>query len=127
MNTQEKDSLVALLKNNIGIINETVKNELGVNTKFEIIANPSLRYKDEWFVYLEEKNNEETTRQMTATPLLAQMFKDAYLRIRQSLFNGFITFEVEINYLHNFNGGTNGCSIMKFAINLDTKDVRVIK
>lgn len=125
MNTQEKDSLVALLKNNIGIINEIVKNELGVNTEFEI--NPEQRWNGKWIVCIEEKNHEETKRQMTATPLLAQLFSDAYLYIHPFLFNEVLGFEVNINYDHNFNSGSNGCSLMRFSINLDTNTVEVIK
>lgn len=125
MNTTTKDSLVALLQNNLNTINETVKNELGVNTEFEI--NPEQRWNGEWIVRMEEKNHEETKRQMTATPLLAQLFSDAYLYIRPFLFNEVLGFEVNINYDHNFNSGSNGCSLMRFSINLDTNELEVIK
>jgi len=127
MDSKKKDELVEVLNGYLETINSTVEKELGVKTEFEIVAEESRYARNDWFVSLKEKNNEETTRQLTSTPLLAQLFKKASLWMSLYMKDNWLCFNVRILYDHNYCGGSNGHRLMYFYIDMFTDEVIVEK
>lgn len=65
--------------------------------------------------------------QMTATPLLRQLFRMAWLRIRVWDAKEEVVFGISLDYNHNYGGGSNGNDIMAIGIIKETGEVTVRK
>lgn len=102
-------------------VNDKISKELGVNANFKV--KESNRW-NEHQVYLEEDGT-DTTSQLTATPLLRRMFKDAelYVRVGYSELENVIWFSVHISYNHK-RGGSNGLELMDLAYDNDNNEVK---
>ncbi len=106
------------------LIKSVIKKELGVDTIFKVnILKPS--HTSEQFVRLIETGN-DTTRQMTATPLLSALFSKAHLEISADYDkeNHSAFFTVNVQYDHNYRAGSNGHDLMGFSIDFDTNEYR---
>ena len=122
MKKENAEVFVQWVQKNLGRINEVIKENLGVETEFLVsVARPS--HTTEVFVKLVE-GGRDTTRQLTATPLLAQLFKRGSLYIPcgydSESKEGW--FSVKIAYDHNYNAGSNGHDLMDFYVNLETDE-----
>lgn len=102
-------------------VNDKVSKELGVKVNFNV--EESNRW-NEYQVYLKEDGT-DTTSQLTASPLLRSMFKDAelYVRVGYSEIENAIWFSVYISYNHR-NGGFNGLELMNIAYDSDNNEVK---
>ena len=69
----------------------------------------------------------DVNRQMTNTPLLRQLFKEAWLRLDVWDSVAEVVFGIGIVYSHNYNGGSNGHDLMAVGIKKETGEVRVRK
>ena len=65
--------------------------------------------------------------QMTNTPLLRQLFKEAWLRIDVYYAVTDVVFGISMSYKHNYNGGCNGHDLMAVGIVKETEEVIVKK
>lgn len=63
--------------------------------------------------------------QMTATPLLRQLFRMAWLRIQVWDAKEEVVFGISLDYHHNYGGGSNGHDIMAIGVRKDDGCVRV--
>ena len=119
-------TFVEKLNANMELFSRILQENLGISGNL-FITTCDNRAHTETNVFIEE--DEDTTRQLTATPLLRQMFKKAGLGIRcfynEKKDTG--TFMVNIYYDHNFGGGSNGTSIMQFEIEFTSQKTRVFK
>ena len=100
-------------------IERVVKENLGVDAKFEIKVLTPI-HTIEQFVILIEKGD-ATKRQMTATPLLQHLFKDARLRI-DCWYNEekkIGEFCIDVRYTHP-DGGENGHMLYGLYIDFAT-------
>lgn len=106
-----------------GKVEGALKEHLGVDTslKFEIKDTRCGYYVigvDTW---------NDVHLQMTATPLLSQLFKSAYLRIQVWDAENEIVFGVSVDYQHNYGGGSNGHDLMAIGVSKETGEVIVKK
>lgn len=122
---ESEKKFIEAIKANMGTVSKVLREHLGITGEPFMTVRKN-RY-GEVYVYIEE--DEETTRQLTATPLLRQMFKKAGLCIRCWGDGGDteILFAVNVYYDHYYSAGSNGVELMKFSINLATGEVRVRK
>jgi hypothetical protein len=65
--------------------------------------------------------------QMTATPLLRQLFERAWLEITVGDDFDVIAFRVSVRYDHQFDQGSNGRDLMVVFFNKKTGEVTIIK
>ncbi len=114
MNKETANNLIEKLNVNMGTISNILRENLGIDGKPFITT--SERRNGEVYVCIEE--DEDTTRQLTATPLLRQMFKKAGLCIRcwYDEQSDTCSFLVHVYYDHAFNCGSNGVELMRFSI-----------
>ena len=114
MNKETANNLVEKLNANMGTISNILRENLGIDGKPFIKT--SERTNGEVYVYIEE--DADTTRHLTATPLLRQMFKKAGLCIRcwYDEQRDTCSFLVNVYYDHAYNGGSNGVELMRFYI-----------
>ena len=109
----------------IPTIEQVVKENLGVDAKFEVkVLKPS--HTTEQFVNLEEVGD-ATKKQMTATPLLKHLFVDATLEINCYFYEKLNTgsFGVDVRYKHP--SGQNGYELLVFAIDFSNGDYKIFK
>lgn len=104
-------------------VEKTLKEHLGVDTclEFEIKQNGLRCY------ILGRDTSSDVYEQMTATPLLRQLFKMAYLRIQVWDIENDVVFSVAIDYDHNYMGGSNGHDLMTVGVSKETGEVTVRK
>ena len=116
-----KQVVEKLNKGLLQIVNDKISKELGVKANFNITE--SNRW-NEYQVYLKE-DGIDTTSQLTATPLLRSMFKDAelYVRVGYSEVENVIWFSVYISYNHK-SGGSNGLELLNLAYDNDNNEVK---
>ena len=104
-------------------VEKALKEHLGVDTclEFEVKQN-GLR------CYITGRDSlSDVYEQMTATPLLRQLFEMACLSIQVWDVDNEVVFSVAIDYQHNFRGGSNGHDLMIVGINKETGKVTVRK
>ena len=102
-------------------VNQAVSEKLGAEIKFEIKIHEM--YND--FTITLEERGEEITKQLTATPLLKSMFKNANLW-SQAWFNennGEASFSIHIAYDHT-RGGSNGLTLLDLLFNKNNEEFR---
>lgn len=101
-----------------GILENLVWHTLGVSVDFEVQA--SYHSWTGHYVKLVDRLG-DATAQLTSTPLLRQMFKDA--KISSSVGYDEETheyqFRVRIDYEHSYEKGRNGLGLMSLTINRD--------
>lgn len=104
-------------------VEKAIKDTLGVDTclEFEVKQN-GLRS------YITGRDAlSDVYQQMTATPLLRQLFKMAWLRIQVWNVDTEMVFDIAVEYEHNFNGGSNGHALMVVGVNKETGEVTIRK
>lgn len=104
-------------------VEKAVKETLGVDTclEFEVRQN-GLR------CYIVGRDAlSDVYEQMTATPLLRQLFNMAWLSIQVWDVDTDVVFGIAIDYQHNFNGGSNGHDLMVVGVNKETGEVTIRK
>ena len=104
-------------------LEKAIKETLGVDTSLEFeVRQNGLR------CYVVGRDAlSDVYEQMTATPLLRQLFKMAWLKIQVWDVDTEMVFDIAIDYEHNFNGGSNGHSLMVVGINKETGEVTIRK
>ena len=117
MKEEVKNSMVEKLNNGLlDTVKEVISDQLGVETSLEV----EYAYYPfgEYFLNLVEKGD-ETSKQLTATPLLAHLFSKASLNISVEYDEktDMATFSVAVKYDHN-DGGSNAHGLMRFAVDL---------
>lgn len=103
-------------------VEKAIKETLGVDTclEFEI-----REYVD---CYINGRDAlADVYQQMTATPLLRQLFRMAWLRIQVWDVDTEVVFDIAVEYEHNFNGGSNGHALMVVGVNKETGEVTIRK
>lgn len=125
MNKETASKLIEKLNNHMNTISDILRENLGIVGKPYITTSKSRL--GELHVYIEE--DEDTTRQLTASPLLRQMFKKAGLGIRcwYDEQSDVCSFTVNVYYDHAYNGGSNGIELMRFDISFEKGVVFVKK
>lgn len=121
------DIFCPLAEKNIETINEIVRENLGVDVHFRLdVKKPS--HTTEVYPCLVEDGS-DTTRQLTATPLLRQIFADGNISVScyYTKEENLGVFDVKIRYNHSFSSGSNGVDLMRFDMNMDTGKYRVFK
>lgn len=105
-------------------VEKAIKETLGVDTclEFEIKDARSCG----WYITGRDCLS-DTYEQMTATPLLRQLFKMVYLRLNAWDAGKEVVFNVAIDYDHNYMGGSNGRDLMMVGINKETGEVTIRK
>lgn len=64
-----------------------------------------------------EISNPDVSSQMIVTPILRQLFKSATLEVRvYPCAEEGVMFQIAVQYAHNYDGGSNGHSLMAIAI-----------
>jgi len=104
-------------------VEKAIKDTLGVDTclEFEVRQN-GLR------CYIVGRDAlSDVYEQMTATPLLRQLFRMAWLRIYVWDVDTEMVFDIAVEYEHNFNGGSNGHALMVVGVNKETGEVTIRK
>lgn len=104
-------------------VEKAIKDTLGVDTclEFEVKQN-GLRS------YITGRDAlSDVYEQMTATPLLRQLFRMAWLRIQVWDVDTEIVFDIAVEYEHNFNRGSNGRDLMVVGVNKETGEVTIRK
>ena len=102
-------------------VEKAIKDTLGVDTclEFEVRQN-GLR------CYIVGRDAlSDVYEQMTATPLLRQLFRMAWLRIYVWDVDTEMVFDIAVEYEHNFNGGSNGHALMVVGVNKETGEVTI--
>lgn len=120
MKKEHVDSVIRDIKRNMPTIERIIKENLGVETKFDVeVLSPS--HTTEQYVKLVEKGD-VIKKQMTATPLLGHIFRNAL--IKMDVFYEYeeseIAFCVHVYYEHSFGGGRNGVEMMRFGASMKT-------
>ena len=116
---------IEAVKANLDVVSKVLSEQLGITGKPFITVK---KYRSgEEYVSIEE--DEETTRQLTSTPLLRQMFKKAglYIRCWGNDDDPEIVFGVNVYYDHYYSAGSNGVELMVFSINTETGKVKIRK
>ena len=116
---------IEAVKANLDVVSKVLSEQLGITGKPFITVK---KYRSgEEDVSIEE--DEETTRQLTSTPLLRQMFKKAglYIRCWGNDDDPEIRFSVNVYYDHYYSAGRNGVELMFFSINTETGEVKIRK
>ena len=118
MKRELAEQTLAIVENHKVEVENIIKEHLGVQTalRFELI-------RGQYIIGVDALS--DTYEQMTATPLLRQLFKMAELRVdvyRDDVDPDWIHFRVGVSYNHNFGGGSNGHDLMAFALNLAGKN-----
>ena len=116
---------IEAVKANLDVVSKVLSEQLGITGKPFMTVK---KYRSgEEYVSIEE--DEETTRQLTSTPLLRQMFKKAglYIRCWGSDDDPEIVFGVNVNYDHYYSAGSNGVELMMFSLNTETGEVKIKK
>ena len=105
-------------------VEKAIKETLGVDTclEFEIKDARSCG----WYISGRDCLS-DTYEQMTATPILRQLFKMAYLRLNVWDIVTEMVFDIAVEYEHNFNGGSNGHALMVVGVNKETGEVTIRK
>lgn len=104
-------------------VEKALKEHLGIDTRLEFEVKESVCS----FHVLGRDALSDVYEQMTATPLLRQLFKMAWLRIQVWDMETEVVFMISLDYQHNFMGGSNGHDLMKLGINKETGKVIVRK
>lgn len=124
MKREQAESTVAYIYSECKTkLEKAIKEHLGVDTclEFEVKQN-GLR------CYITGRDAlSDVYEQMTATPLLRQLFEMAWLSIQVWDFDNEVTFGIAIDYQHNFRGGSNGHDLMIVGVRKDTGEVIVKK
>ena len=104
-------------------VEKAIKETLGVDTclEFEVRQNGLSCY------VVGRDALSDVYEQMTATPLLRQLFKMAWLNIQVWDVDTDVVFSISIDYQHNFNGGSNGHDLMVVGVNKETGEVTIRK
>ena len=121
MKEEIKNSLVEKLNNGLlDIVKQVINSNLGIATSFEVKTTYSNW--SEWNISIVE-NGEETTKQLTASPLLAHLFAKGQIEIKVGYNEkkDAAIFSVAIAYDHH--DGSNGHDLMRFDVSL--KDNRI--
>lgn len=127
MEKETKNQIVEMLNNGLlQKIEDTFNQELSMNCKFKI--DDGYNTWNGYYMWLEETTS-SAKEQLTATPLLRQMFDNAkiYGKVGYDAERSTIIFAWSIDYHHNFDSGSNGTSIMRFAYHTDTKELLIRK
>jgi hypothetical protein len=117
MKEEVKNSMVEKLNNGLlDTVKEVISDQLGVETSLEVEC--AYYQFGECFLYLVERGN-ETSKQLTATPLLSHLFLMAslFISVEYDEKTDMATFSVSIKYDHN-DGGSNSHGLMRFAVDL---------
>lgn len=117
MKEEVKNSMVEKLNNGLlDTVKEVISDQLGVETSLEVEC--AYYQFGECFLYLVERGN-ETSKQLTATPLLSHLFLMAslFISVEYDEKTDMATFSVAIKYDHN-DGGSNAHGLMRFAVDL---------
>ena len=103
-------------------VEKAIKETLGVDTCLEF------EVKEYGNFYIMGRDAlADVYQQMTATPLLRQLFRMAWLRIQVWDVDTEMVFDIAVEYEHNFNGGSNGHALMVVGINKETGEVTIRK
>ena len=104
-------------------VEKAIKETLGVDTclEFEVRQNGLRCY------VVGRDALSDVYEQMTATPLMRQLFKMAWLNIQVWDVDTDVVFSISIDYQHNFNGGSNGHDLMVVGVNKETGEVTIRK
>ena len=123
MNENCKNKIVSRLENGLlGEVKNLIALHLGVEVEFKVVVN---YYPwSGWSIHLNEVG-ETTTKMLTSTPLLAQLFKQSKLEVQVGYNEEYneAWFRVMIGYDHNFGHGSNGHELMVIIINPYTCEV----
>ena len=114
MKRELAEQTLAIVESHKVEVENIIKEHLGVQTnlRFELL-------RGQYIIGVDALS--DTYEQMTATPLLRQLFKMAELRIdvfRDENDPDWICFAVGISYQHNYRGGSNGHDLMGIHLNL---------
>lgn len=106
-------------------IEYTLLVHLGVKTYIEAEAKQGY---NSWYIVVKDRND-DVLKKMTGNKILRQLFETANLYMDAYYFEEEqeINFDVQINYDHNYGGGSNGHRLMSFSIMLDTNKVIIRK
>lgn len=126
MNENSKNIIVE--KMNGGMLAEVknlISRHLGIEVDLEVEVTSNW---SGWSVRLIEVGD-ASTKVVTSTPLLAQLFKQSKLEIQVGYKEECTDawFRVMIYYDHNFGHGSNGHDLMTFCMDINTCDVTDIK
>ena len=125
MKEEVKNSMVEKLNNGLlDTVKEVISDQLGVETSLEVeYAYYPL---SDWVLKIVE-TGDETTKQLTASPLLSHLFAKASLIISVGYDEKVdaAVFSVVAKYDHN-GGGSNGHALMRFAIYLNDKQIEIL-
>ena len=125
MNKKFEEKYEILLGMSTTQVERVVANELGIQTKFQVIKNEYPHRPSEVYFSLKEAvGYNETDKAMRNNKALCQLFKKIEMRIvcwydENSNSGGF---DVEVDYDHT-TGGSNGHRLMSFWIDFNTGDV----
>lgn len=122
MKKEISETVIGKLNNGLlQIVNDKISKELGVKANFTV--KETNRWND-YQVILEE-DGKDTTSQLTSSPLLRSMFKEAelYVRVGYSEIENEIWFSVHISYNHK-NGGSNGLELMNLCYDTNNNEVK---
>ena len=107
-------------------IEKTIYDHLGVKTTFKasVDRNPI----GDCYVTMKEEGN-ATERQLAATPLLRQVFKDARLELTAYLFEKekLAILRLGLEYQNVFGQGATGCDLMNIYLWTDSGKITVDK
>lgn len=131
MKREEAEALVARMEkeNIVNIINGKMQEKLGVDVDFKLSVRED--YRHDCYISLKE-GGEDSKRQLTSTPLLHSMFRDAEIYCDSYFYpaEGEMTSHAEdelvgtiqISY-HHPEGGGNGLRLARLIVWLDSKVV----
>lgn len=124
MKREQAESIVAYVYSECKEkVEKALKEHLGVDTclEFEVKQN-GLR------CYITGRDAlSDVYEQMTATPLLRQLFKMAWLNIQVWDAQNEVVFGIAVDYHHNYMGGSNGHNLMAVEVSKETGEVTVRK
>lgn len=124
MNREQAESTVAYIYSECKEkVEKAIKETLGVDTclKFEVMDTRC------GFYIIGRDALSDVYEQMTATPLLRQLFKMAYLQINVWECTEEHVFNIAVYYEHNYDGGSNGHNLMRVGVNKETGKVYISK
>ena len=123
MNRETAERTLVNANENLGKLEGALKKHLGIDTNIQFqIKETRCGY---YVVGIDTWN--DVHLQMTATPLLSQLFKSACLRIQVWDAESEVVFGIAIDYSHNYMGGSNGHDLMAVGVNKETGEVIIKK
>ena len=124
MNRETAERTIALVYSDCKEkVEKAIKDTIGVDTCLEFEIKEML---SDFYITGRDALS-DVFEQMTATPLLRQLFKIAYFKINVWDCPEEYVFNIHLEYEHNYDGGSNGHTLMRVGVNKETWKVYISK